>query len=213
LWQGNKENEPDLEAMSMRVLVACEFSGVVRRAFRAKGHDAWSLDLLPCDGTSDYHIVGDVLDHLNDGWDMMIAFPPCTYLCGSGIHWNKRRPERQKLTDEALEFVKKLLDAPIPKIALENPVGVISSRIRKPDQIIQPYEFGHDASKRTCLWLQGLPNLVPTEYVTPRIVDGRKVWGNQTPSGQNKLGPSADRWKLRSITYEGIAKAMAEQWG
>jgi hypothetical protein len=193
----------------MRVLVACEFSGVVRSAFREAGHNAWSCDLLPADD-GQYHIQGDVREVLNDGWDLMIAHPPCTYLAVSGLHWNKRRPERAAHTEEALEFVRLLLSAPIPKIALENPIGCISTRIQKPDQIIQPWQFGHDASKATCLWLKGLPPLQPT-YILPGGRLARR--GNQTPSGQNKLGPSPDRWKLRSITYPGIAKAMATQWG
>ena len=143
----------------------------------------------------------------------MIAPPPCTYLCSSGIHWNKRRPERAAQTEDALEFVRELLAAPIERIALENPVGVISSRIRKPTQIIQPYQFGHDASKQTALWLKGLHPLRPTSFVEPRVVDGKPRWANQTDSGQNRLPPSADRWALRSATYAGIAAAMAAQWG
>ena len=197
----------------MKVLVACEFSGTVRRAFRDRGHDAWSCDLLPCDDNSRFHYQTDVLDIIGDGWDMMIAHPPCTYLSVSGQHWNHRRPGRQQLVEESVEFVRTLLDAPIARIALENPIGIISTRIRRPDQIIQPFQFGHDASKATCLWLKNLPLLQPTSYVEPRIVDGRKRWANQTDSGQNRLGPSDDRWKLRSITYCGIASAMAEQWG
>lgn len=197
----------------MRVLVACEYSGTVRDAFRSRGHDAWSCDLLPTDGNPTYHYCRDVLDILNDDWDMMIAHPPCTYLCSSGLHWNKRRPERAALTEEALAFVAKLLNAPIAKIALENPIGCISSRIRKPDQVIQPWQFGHDASKATCLWLKGLPLLSPTRLIEPRLINGKKRWGNQTDSGQNKLPPSADRWKIRSTTYQGIADAMADQWG
>lgn len=199
----------------MRVLVACEFSGVVREAFRLKGHNAWSCDLLPADDGSQYHLEGDVLVVLgrDSNWDLMIAHPPCTYLSVSGLHWNKRRPERAQKTEDALDFVRTLLEAPVGRIALENPIGCISSRVRKPDQIIQPYEFGHDASKATCLWLKGLPTLQPVTYVEPRIVDGKKRWGNQTDSGQNKLGPTADRWKLRSVTYQGIADAMADQWG
>lgn len=197
----------------MRVLVACEFSGTVREAFRAKGHDAWSCDLLPSDIDGPYHYQGDVTPYLTEGWDVMIAHPPCTYLTVSGLHWNHKRPERAAQTEEALEFIQLLLDAPIPKIALENPVGIISTRIRKPDQIIQPYEYGHDASKKTCLWLKGLPKLAGTSYIEPTIVNDRKIWGNQTPTGQNKLGPSPNRWKLRSKTYSGIAEAMASQWG
>ncbi len=195
----------------MRVLVACEFSGVVREAFRARGHDAWSCDLLPAEDDSRYHVQCNVLNRYDDGaWDLMIAHPPCTYLAGSGLHWNKRRPERAAKTEEALEFVRKLLDAPVPKICLENPVGCISTRIRKPDQIIQPWQFGEDASKRTCLWLKGLPLLQPTN-ILPGGHRARR--GNQTKSGQNRLAPSPDRWKLRSVTYSGVAKALAEQWG
>lgn len=196
----------------MRVLVACEYSGVVRDAFLAKGHAALSCDLLPADKAGP-HYQGDVFDIIAEGWDMMIAHPPCTYLCSSGLHWNKRRPERERQTEAALQFVAALLAAPIPRIALENPVGCISSAIRKPEQIIQPWQFGHDASKSTCLWLKGLPPLHPTDIVKPRIVEGRKRWANQTDSGQNRLPPSANRWKLRSITYKGIADAMAHQWG
>jgi hypothetical protein len=142
----------------------------------------------------------------------MIAHPPCTYLCSSGLHWNKRRPGRAEETEKALEFVRRLLDAPMPRIALENPVGCISTRIRPYDQAIQPYQFGHDASKKTCLWLKNLPPLRPTKMVEPRMVNGKPRWGNQTDSGQNKLPPSADRWAIRSETYQGIAQAMAEQW-
>lgn len=196
----------------MRILIGCEFSGVVRRAFRERGHDAWSCDLLPAVDGSPWHIQGDVLDVLNDGFDLMCAHPPCTYLSVSGMHWTRRGLRDPKLTEDALEFVRRLLDAPIPRIALENPVSIISSRIRKPDQIVQPYDFGHDASKRTCLWLKNLPPLTPTRYVPPRIVNGKARWGNQTDSGQNRLPPSKDRWAKRSETYAGIAKAMAEQW-
>jgi hypothetical protein len=196
----------------MRVLIACEYSGTVRDAFRAAGHDAVSCDLLPTDSPGP-HYQGDVFDIIRDGWDMMIAHPPCTYLCSSGLHWNKRRPERAAQTEAALAFVEALLDAPIPRIALENPIGCIGTRIRKADQTIQPWQFGHDASKATCLWLKGLPPLTPTQTIAPRLVGGRKRWGNQTDSGQNKLPPSADRWKIRSATYQGIADAMAAQWG
>jgi hypothetical protein len=196
----------------MKVLVACEYSGTVRDAFIAAGHDAMSCDLLPTDKPGP-HYQGDVFDVIRDGWDMMIAHPPCTYLCSSGLHWNKRRPERAEQTEAALAFVQALLDAPIERIALENPIGCISTRIRKPDQTIQPWQFGHDASKATCLWLKNLAPLMPTQTVAPRIIEGRKRWGNQTDSGQNKLPPSADRWKIRSATYQGIADAMAAQWG
>jgi hypothetical protein len=195
----------------MRVLVACEYSGRVRDAFAARGHDAMSCDLLPTDQLGK-HYQGNIFDVIGDGWDLMIAHPPCTYLSSSGLHWNKRIDGRQALTDEALEFVRRLLAAPIERIALENPIGCISSQIRKPDQTIQPYQFGHDASKSTCLWLKNLPALTPTELIAPRIVAGKKRWANQTDSGQNRLPPSADRWKIRSETYQGIAAAMAAQW-
>jgi len=254
----------------MKVLIACEYSGAVRDAFLANGHQAMSCDLLPTDKAGP-HYQGDVRDILNDGWDLMVAHPPCTYLCSSGLHWNKRVPGRADLTTEALDFVRLLLDAPIERIALENPIGCISTQIRKYDQLIQPWQFGHDASKSTCLWLKNLPPLQftdrsivppkgwqmvrssgfmedcedcgepycvlhdkhyadceclgPTEDdATYKAIHGvmfgtrlepppKPVWGNQTPSGQNKLGPSEDRWKIRSETYTGIATAMAEQWG
>lgn len=196
----------------MRVLIACEFSGIVRESFASRGHDALSCDFLPSDMPGK-HRVENVLRLLDDGWDMMVAFPPCQYLCSSGLHWNQRRPGRADLTRASLDFVRSLLAAPIPRIALENPVGCISSQIRKPDQIIQPWQFGEDASKRTCLWLKNLPPLRPTSYVAPRIVDGRPRWSNQTDSGQNRESPSAHRWKIRSATYRGIAAAMAAQWG
>ena len=197
----------------MKILVACEYSGRVRDAFRAAGHDAWSCDLLPCDADPAYHIQGDVVPLLGQSWDLMVAHPPCTYLCSSGLHWNKRVNGRQAKTEAALDFVRTLLSCPIPRVAIENPVGCISTRIRKPDQTIQPWQFGHDASKATCLWLKNLGPLMPTQTVPPRLIDGRKRWGNQTDSGQNKLPPSADRWKIRSETFQGIADAMANQWG
>lgn len=193
----------------MKVLVACEYSGTVRDAFIRLGHDAMSCDLLPTDAPGP-HYQGDVRNILNDGWDLMIAHPPCTYLCRSGLHWNKRRPERAAQTEQALQFVRFLLDANIPRIALENPIGCISTRIKKPDQTIHPWQHGDPESKATCLWLKGLPLLQPTN-VLPLPESGR--WANQTASGQNKLGPSADRWKIRSQTYQGIANAMATQWG
>ena len=197
----------------MRVLVGCEYSGRVRNAFRVAGHDAWSCDLLPSEDDSPFHIQGDVLPLLNQGWDLGIFHPPCTYLAVSGLHWNKRDPARAAKTEEALDFVRALMSAPIERIAVENPVSCISSRIRRPDQIIQPYEFGEDASKKTCLWLKNLDLLTPTQMVLPRLVDGKPRWSNQTDSGQNRLGPSEDRWKERSRTFAGVAKAMAEQWG
>lgn len=153
------------------------------------------------------------MDIINDGWDLMVAHPPCTYLSVSGMHWTTRGLRDPQLTEDALAFVRVLLSAPIERIALENPISVISSRIRKPDQIITPYQFGHDASKKTCLWLKNLPRLTSTKMIEPRIINGKKRWGNQTDSGQNRLGPSEVRWKIRSETYEGIADAMAEQWG
>lgn len=173
-----------------------------------------SCDLLPSDSAAaGDHYQGDVRDVLADGWDLMIAHPPCTYLSVSGMHWTARGLRDPQLTEDALQFVQLLMDAPITKIAIENPVSVISSRIRKPDQIVNPYQFGHDASKKTCLWLKNLPPLRPTKFVEPRVVNGKKRWGNQTDSGQNRLGPSDDRWKIRSETYGGIAEAMADQWG
>jgi hypothetical protein len=196
----------------MKVLVACEYSGVVRDAFIAKGHDAISCDLLPTDKKGP-HYQGNVFDLDLSQFDLMIAHPPCTYLSVSGMHWTTRGLRDAKLTEDALDFVMKLMSAPVAKIAIENPVSVISSRIRKPDQIIQPWQFGHNASKKTCLWLKGLTLLTPTDIVEARIVNGRKRWGNQTDGGQNKLPPSKDRWKIRSTTYAGIAQAMAAQWG
>ncbi len=195
----------------MKVLVACESSGTVRDAFIARGHEAISCDLLPTEQPGP-HYQGDVRDVIGSGWDLMIAHPPCTYLSVSGMHWTMRGLRDPQLTEDALAFVRLLMNAPIDRIAVENPVSIISTRIRKPDQIIQPWMFGHDASKKTCLWLKNLPLLTPTQLVEPRIVNGRKRWGNQTDSGQNKLGPSADRWKERSKTYAGIAAAMASQW-
>lgn len=202
----------------MRVLVACEFSGVVREAFRKRGHDAVSCDLLPSEIPGP-HIQGEVEEILENGWDLLIAHPPCTYLCSSGLHWNKRVSGRDALTHEAMLLVLNLMGEGsiahgIKRIALENPVGCISSKYRKPDQIIQPWQFGHDASKKTCLWLKDLPKLEPTEIIEPsRILNGRKLWANQTPTGQNKLGPSPTRAMERSRTYQGIADAMASQWG
>jgi site-specific DNA-cytosine methylase len=181
----------------VRVLVACEYSGTVRDAFAARGHDAWSCDLLPTERLGN-HIHGDVLQHLHRNWDLMIAHPPCTHLAVSGARWFKDKQIEQA---EALDFVRRLLDAPIPRIALENPISIISSRIRKPDQIIQPWQFGHGETKATCLWLKNLPKLTPTN-----IVEGREA-------RIHKMPPGPDRWKERSRTFEGIAQAMAEQWG
>jgi len=187
----------------MKVLVACEFSGIVRDAFRSLGHDAWSCDLLPTERPGP-HLCTDVLDVLDDGWDLMVAHPPCTHLAVSGARWFKGKETEQA---QALAFVSALLDAPIPRIAVENPVSIISTRIRKPDQIVQPWQFGEDAAKTTCWWLKGLPLLTPTSILL------RARYANQTPSGQNKLGPSPHRWRDRSRTYQGMADAMAEQWG
>ena len=191
----------------MRVLVACEYSGTVRDAFLALGHDAMSCDLLPTDSPGP-HYQGDVREILGNGWDLMIAHPPCTHLAVSGAKWFDKKKSQQ---DEALEFVRLLLSAPVPRIALENPVSIISSRIRKPDQIIQPYEHGHEATKTTCLWLKGLPLLAPSNIVGKGARHVTKS-GKSLPEWYN-LPPSADRWKLRSATFPGIAKAMAEQWG
>jgi site-specific DNA-cytosine methylase len=181
----------------MRVLVACEYSGVVRDAFIARGHDALSCDLLPTEQPGP-HFQGDVTELLKHGWDLMIAHPPCTHLAVSGARWFK-----DKLTEQAdaLDFVRALLAAPIARIALENPVSIISSRIRKPDQIIQPWQFGHGETKATCLWLKNLPKLQPTD-----VVDGREARVHRMP-------PGPDRWKERSRTFTGIAAAMAAQWG
>lgn len=181
----------------MKVLVACEYSGIVREAFIARGHNAWSCDLLDTEIPGP-HYKGDVGDILGNGWDLMICHPPCTHLAVSGARWFKDKQAEQAA---ALDFVRLLLDAPIPRIALENPVSIISSRIRKPDQIIQPWQFGHGETKATCLWLKGLPKLVPTD-----IVPGREA-------RVHKMPPSPDRWKDRSRTYPGIATAMAHQWG
>lgn len=181
----------------MRVLVACEFSGTVRDAFIKRGHDAISCDLLPSErpGT---HYQGDVMDIINDGFDLMIAHPPCTHLAVSGARWFKDKGEEQY---HALEFVRVLMSANINKICIENPISVISSRIRKPDQIIQPWQFGHGETKATCLWLKNLPILSSTN-----VVGGRQA-------RIHKMPPSSTRWKERSRTYHGIADAMAEQWG
>lgn len=181
----------------MRVLVACEYSGAVRDAFIARGHDAMSCDLLPSEKPGPHH-QGDVLEILNEGWDLMIAHPPCTHLAVSGARWFK---EKQAEQHEALAFVRALMAAPIQKKALENPISIISSRIRKPDQIIQPWQFGHGETKATCLWLEGLEPLKATN-----VVEGREARVHRMP-------PGPDRWKERSRTFPGIAAAMAAQWG
>ena len=181
----------------MKVLVACEFSGVVRDAFIRGGHEAMSCDLLPTDVPGP-HYKGDVMDIIGAGWDLMIAHPPCTHLAVSGSRWFKDKIKEQA---ESLDFVRLLLNSPIDRIALENPISVISSKIRKPDQIIQPWQFGHGETKATCLWLKNLSKLMPTN-----IVEGREARVHRMP-------PSPNRWKLRSTTFEGIANAMADQWG
>ena len=183
----------------MKVLVACEFSGIVREAFKAKGHDAWSCDLLPTE-IPGQHIQGDVLQILNDGWDLMLAFPPCTHLCVSGAAWfeQKRKDGRQQ---EGIDFFMKFTKTNIPKTVIENPVGIMSKIYRKPDQTIQPWQFGHGETKATCLWLKNLPKLTPTN-----IVEGRKNRVHHEP-------PGPERWKNRSRTYQGIADAFADQYG
>lgn len=198
----------------MKVLIACEFSGIVRDAFIAKGHEAVSCDLLPTERPGP-HIQWDVLEVIDrEHWDLMIAHPPCTYLCSSGLHWNKRIEGRAEKTEDALTFVELLMNAPINRIAIENPVGCIGTRIRKADQYIQPYQFGHDASKTTGLWLKNLPLLKATKMVPPsRVINGKPRWANQTPAGQDKRGPSPTRGKDRAVTFMGIARAMADQWG
>lgn len=226
---------------SKRLIVACECSGRVREAFRQKGWDAWSCDLKPSEDNSPYHLQGDIRRILPGdphGWDMMIAFPDCTYLTSSGLHWNGRIAGRAEKTHEAIEFARFLIDQPIALKAMENPIGCLSTKIRPPEQIIQPYNFGEDASKSTCLWMKGLPNLQNTKYYPPRLVcqkdkchdtqaygfqgscptcgaeecHRKPRWGNQTDSGQNALGPSPTRAADRARTYQGIADAMATQW-
>ena len=227
--------------MEIKVLIACEFSGTVREAFNAlAGFHATSCDLLPpTDGRIDFHYQGDVRDILHQGWDLMIAHPPCTFLCNSGVRWLKTQPDRWGKMVEAAGLFKELLNAPIGHIAIENPVmhGYAVEQVgRKHDQTIQPWQHGEDASKRTCFWLKNLPLLQPTEIAQPsRLVccgldlsEGvgkygcpncngdkvaRRVFANQTPTGQNNLGPSDERWRLRSATYPGIARAIADQWG
>lgn len=192
----------------MNVLVACEFSGVVREAFRRRGHDAVSCDLLPAEDGSVHHIIADAVKIADRGqWDLMIAFPPCTHLSVSGARWFKDKQTEQA---QAIEFFLALANADIPKVAIENPIGIMSTHYRKPDQIIQPWQFGHGETKATCLWLKNLPLLVPTSADAP-------LFGVEPESGRvarvHREPPSADRWKNRSRTYPGIAEAMAEQWG
>ena len=195
--------------MKMKIGIFGESSGEIREACRALGYDAVSVDYSPTKRPGP-HIRGNFLDVMNWGcWGLGIFHPTCTFMCSSGLHWNKRVPGRQTQTDKSIEEVRLIMDCKIPKWAIENPIGCISSRIRKPDQIIQPWQFGHPESKATCLWLKGLPLLRPTNILPPPT-SGH--WENQTASGQNKLPPSADRWEIRSKTYTGIAKAIAEQW-
>lgn len=227
--------------MKKRVLIGCEFSGTVRDAFIAAGFDAMSCDLLPTTSPGP-HYQGDIFDVIDDGWDLAIFHPPCTFLSSSGLHWNKN-PNSYRFgghqTEDALIFVRRLLDAKIKRKALENPQGCIGTRIRPATQFVQPYNFGDDASKNTGLWLENLPQLTPTKFFKPRMVcygckktstyDAafgkgcphcgaeagmlKPRWANQTDSGQNRLGPSEDRWAERSITYPGIAAAMVSKWG
>lgn len=215
-----------LASGSPRVLVACEYSARVRDAFRAQGCDAWSCDLEPCEGDPQWHIQGDVLDVIagktgqspSNTWDLMIAHPPCTYLAASGMHWTVRGLRDPALTDRAADFFAMLYNAPIARKCIENPIGCMSKRLVAPTQKIQPWQFGDPESKLTCLWLVGLPPLVATHAdgdlfaagLPEREAHGK--WRNQTASGQNNLRPGPDRWKERSRTYPGIARAMATQW-
>jgi hypothetical protein len=212
-----------IQPRDINILIGCETSGVIREAFRERGFNAISCDLLASEKPGP-HLRGDVLEAITFPWDWHCAIfhPDCTYLSSSGLHWNKRTPGRAEKTTKALEFVRRLWNADIPHIALENPVGCINTRMPEMPvpQWIQPHEFGHDASKKTGLWLKNLPPLTrnPADFVAPRIVQdgpykGKKRWANQTDSGQNRHGPSADRWLLRARTYEGWAQAMAKQWG
>lgn len=218
----------------MRVLVGYEFSGTVRRAFAERGHDAWSCDLQPAADESENHFQCDIFDVVDRGWDLAIFHPPCTYLTcsaewayGDGPYHQKVKPgtlvgaARRAARDRAIEEVKRLVALPIRKKVIENPIGVLSKHIGSPAQVIQPFQFGEDASKSTALWLWNLPRLRPTGWAEPRSGGlplfggdgGAPRWANQTDGGQNRLPPSDDRWAVRSLTYPGIAKAMAEQWG
>ena len=217
----------------MKVLIGCESSGIIRNAFILRGHDAISCDFLPSE-TEGPHIQGDVLNHLGDGFDLAIFHPTCTYLTNAAA-WAMQDPDydrwpgvgyhqrvkpgtlvgavRRAARDDALAFVRTLAAAPIPRICIENPMGAARRAIGWPCQTIQPYDFGDDASKATGLSLKGLPPLQPTAYAQPRMVNGKPRWANQTPGGSNNLPPSPDRWKIRSRTYPGVAKAIADQWG
>lgn len=216
----------------MNILIACEFSGAVRRAFRSAGHEAWSCDLLPAADDQKWHLKCDAFAAIrnppfDEPWDLMIAHPPCTYLCNSSVwalHKTPPNPSpgvlygeaRWEAVEESAAFFRALLNAPIPRVAVENPIMHKYARAligQQYQQIIHPHQFGEDASKATCLWLKGLPPLMPTRIVAPRLVNGKPRWGNQTDGGQNRLTPSDDRWAKRSETYPGIAAAMAHQWG
>lgn len=202
----------------MKVLVACEFSQTVTKAFREKGHEAYSCDIVDCEFNPEWHIKGDASLIINQGWDLMIAHPPCTYLTVTGNKWMKpeyrdRFPDRPKQREDAIAFFKMLYEADIPKIAIENPIGIMSTVLRKPDQIIQPYQFGHSASKSTCLWLKGLPNLKPTnivekgEFITYKSGKRMSKWYAEAASKSPE-----ERAKIRNRTFQGIADAMADQW-
>lgn len=196
----------------MRVLIACEYSGKVREAFRKLGHDAWSCDLLPADDNSPYHYQGDVFDIIDQGWDLMIAHPPCTYLTNAGVSWLYRKEGRWDDMRDGAEFFRRLLNAPIPKIAVENPIMhkyAVEIIGRRQDQVIQPWMFGHMEQKATCLWLKGLPELKPTNNVKEEMLKLPKTVAQRL----HYLPPSKDRWKIRSETYQGIADAMASQLG
>ena len=199
----------------MRVLVACEFSGVVRDAFRKRGHDAWSCDLLPCEADPQWHIQGDALEAIKQGWDMMIAHPPCTYLTVAANKWMKpeyadRFPTRPQDREAAVEFFMAFINAPVDKICVENPIGIMSSHYRQPDQVVQPWMFGHGETKATCFWLKGLRPLAPTHLPNDMFAEQEPEEREQR---LHKLPPSKDRWKLRSTTFPGIAAAFADQWG
>ena len=203
----------------MRVLIACEFSGIVRDAFKKEGHDAWSCDIIDTEKQGN-HIKGDVLDILDEEWDLMIAHPPCTYLSVSGNRWMKpeyknRFPDREQQRKDAINFFMHLINAPISKIAVENPISIMSTEYRKPDQIIQPYQFGHPESKKTCLWLKNLSILKPTKEVAPKWIIGKKdgkKYSRIHYMSTASFGRDISRWKERSRTYQGIADAMAVQW-
>lgn len=198
----------------MKILVACECSGVVTRAFRDRGHDAWSCDIQETKGElPEYHIKSDVTEVLTSDWDMIIAFPPCTHICVSGAkHFTQKRIDGRQ--QSGIDFFLLFTNLSTKKVIIENPVGIMSTIYRKPDQIIQPYQFGHNASKKTCLWLKGVDCLVPTKFIPPdKYINGLPRWRNQSPSGADKMPPSTHRSDLRSKTYSGIAKAMADQWG